>query len=237
MRNGNVFEKLWRQQATIGKLVMDGKRDPEEVSSYLQVIIDEPKRFKSQKNYWPRIYKLLGMAKEYQGFIEKSPGFSVHESLWLFPVLKGLTCSRVIHVLRRLGVLSAGYDDIDNIVTVNDRDPNRDGSYVVSFRANQEADQENMGLSANKLNSIRHKGITLLERLLLGLFYFLQTRKKQHLDVQVWTLCSGSRCSNGEVPHVHWLLGIQSIGIDWCAPNYCSNGLRSRSVVSSASVS
>jgi len=39
MSNDNVFEKLWKQQASINKLILDGKRDPEEVSRVLQAII------------------------------------------------------------------------------------------------------------------------------------------------------------------------------------------------------
>ena len=40
MSNDNRLERLWKVQATVNKLVLDGKRDPDEVSRSLQVIID-----------------------------------------------------------------------------------------------------------------------------------------------------------------------------------------------------
>ena len=59
MSNDNVWEKLLRQQTSINKMLVDGKRDPEEVSNVFQKIIDE--KF--------RLVKDLGMIivpKEYQ---------------------------------------------------------------------------------------------------------------------------------------------------------------------------
>lgn len=41
MSSGNEFERLWRVQATVNKLVLDGKRDPEKVADALQALIDE----------------------------------------------------------------------------------------------------------------------------------------------------------------------------------------------------
>ena len=42
MSSGNPFERLWKLQASINKLVLDGKRDPEMVADVLQTIVDEP---------------------------------------------------------------------------------------------------------------------------------------------------------------------------------------------------
>src|SRR5207244_1674639 len=42
MSNNNPYERLYKLQATVGKLVLDGKRDPEYVASYLQQIVAEP---------------------------------------------------------------------------------------------------------------------------------------------------------------------------------------------------
>ena len=41
MSNDNVYERLFKQQAMIGKFVLDGTRDPNKVASILQGIIDE----------------------------------------------------------------------------------------------------------------------------------------------------------------------------------------------------
>ncbi len=42
MSSDNIFEKLWRQQATITGLVLNNKRDPERVSALFQQVIDMP---------------------------------------------------------------------------------------------------------------------------------------------------------------------------------------------------
>lgn len=39
MSNDNVYERLWRLQASVNKLVLDGKRDAEEVANIYQGII------------------------------------------------------------------------------------------------------------------------------------------------------------------------------------------------------
>ena len=39
MSSGNQFERLWKLQATVGKLVLDGKCDPENVANVLQAIV------------------------------------------------------------------------------------------------------------------------------------------------------------------------------------------------------
>lgn len=41
MSSGNVYEDLFRQWATVAKLVVDGKRSPEMVSRVLQPVVDE----------------------------------------------------------------------------------------------------------------------------------------------------------------------------------------------------
>lgn len=40
MSNDNQIERLWKLQATVNKLVLDGKRDPREVSDILQGILE-----------------------------------------------------------------------------------------------------------------------------------------------------------------------------------------------------
>jgi len=149
------------------------------------------------------------------------------QSLWIAPVLKGVTCNKVVACLRKLGVNVSTYvEDLDKDVSANDRDPNKTGSYAVAFRRTVEADDDNKSKSANDLVEAGHKGITLLERLLLELGYFLAIG--QHLDVQNITLCTGSRDS-GVVPSVGWGGGLR---VSWCNPGDAYGFLRSRSVVS-----
>lgn len=176
---------------------------------------------------WRKLYAALGMEAEYLEAV-KELGLPHNEGLWTFPVVKGVTCNKMVAAMRKLGVNVYTYvDDLDKGVPTNDRSPDN-GSYLVSFRRNVEADPENKSKSANQLAADGHKGITLLERLLLELGYFLATGK--HLDVSNWTLCAGSRDGLGRVPNV--CFGGGKVGVRWCSPDYSNDPLRSRSVVS-----
>lgn len=66
------------------------------------------------------------------------------------------------------------------------------------------------------------KGITLRERLLLEIAYFKETG--DHLDINNWTLCSGSRSSDGSVPYVRWYPDDGEVRVYW----YCSGDRYSR---------
>ena len=121
-------------------------------------------------------------------------------------------------------------DNLDKDVVKNDRDPSRDGSYQVRFLKTIEADPEFANKSANTLAEEKIKGITLLERLLLELAYFMATR--EHLDVDNVTLCSGSRYSDGRVPCVYYGVGRRKVCVYWCGPSRSDSGIRARAVVS-----
>jgi hypothetical protein len=117
---------------------------------------------------------------------------------------------------------------LDEIVTVNDRDP-KNGTYAVWVRDRVEADEEHKNKSANDLAKAKIKGETLLERLLHELKYWKETGK--HLDIQNVTLCSGSRNSLGDVPSVSWY-GIDSkLRVDWYGVDFRDGHLRTREVV------
>ena len=92
------------------------------------------------------------------------------------------------------------------------------------FLDSQEPDEKTLGKSANEADSER-KGITLRERLLLELAYFEKYEK--HLDVESWTICSGSRFADGSVPRVR--LGGGRVCVDWDSPDRSGarGGLRS----------
>jgi len=175
---------------------------------------------------WVRTYVLLGYAEGYvkSPVIKEAPGF------WTVPVIQGVTCNKVASVLRKLGVSVYLYkEDLDKDVTENDCDP-ANGSYAVSFTRTIEADEENKNLSANMLKQRGHKGITLLERLLLELGCFLTTGK--HLDIKNVTLCSGSRYSDGVVPYVRWHPDYREVHVSWFRSGSAHGHLRSRSAVS-----
>ena len=183
MSNDNVFERLWKLAASANKLVLDGKREPEAFAEVLQQFV-----FGNVPDInWQITYAALGMSAEYAE-VSKKLGVAENPNLWLVPAVKGVTCNKVVATLREVlkpfGLkVGTDIDDLDKDVSTNDRDPNRDGSYVVGFRRTVEADEENANKSANVLKTESHKGATLLERLLPELGYFLTTR--HFLDVKM----------------------------------------------------
>ena len=231
MSNDNVFERLWKLAASANKLVLDGKREPEAFAEVLQQFV-----FGNVPDInWQITYAALGMSAEYAE-VSKKLGVAENPNLWLVPAVKGVTCNKVVATLREVlkpfGLkVGTDIDDLDKDVSTNDRDPNRDGSYVVGFRRTVEADEENANKSANVLKTESHKGATLLERLLPELGYFLTTR--HFLDVKNATVCTGSRSSSGYVPGVYFVVDRGEVVVYWDSPGYASDYLRSRSVVSS----
>ena len=184
---------------------------------------------------WAKTYGELGMQAEFAAFVGKGvfdmpPHHVVNPLLWTMPMIKGITCNRVVAGYRAKKVDVYTYvPDLDGNVTVNDRDPNR-GSYTVGFRRTIEADEENAGKSANVLATAGHKGIVLCERLVLGFGYYVTTG--QHLDVKTWTMCAGSRYSFGYVPRVCFGPGGRLVCVYWCSLGDADGSLRPRSAVS-----
>jgi len=173
---------------------------------------------------WKKVYHTLGMEVDLSGKDVNDPDF------WVVPVFKGVTMNKVVQALRDLDVNMYLYtDDLGKGVPINDRDPAK-GDYVVKFGKTIEADPELKDKSANTLAKEKVKGITLLERLLLELGYFMTTGN--HLDVENITLCSGSRDSDGDVPCVYWSTVDRKVYVYWCGPSNALSGLRARAVVS-----
>lgn len=92
------------------------------------------------------------------------------------------------------------------------------------FLKNIEADRDLASKSAQDLEKEGIEGITLRERILMELSYFKETGK--HLDIDNWTLCSGSRGSVGEVPDARWYGG--KFFVYWYDPSHRYPYLRSR---------
>jgi hypothetical protein len=118
--------------------------------------------------------------------------------------------------------------DLDEVITVNDRTNQQ--SYAIWIRNEVEADKQFKNKSANDLKAVNHIGMTVLERILFELKYFKETGK--HLDIDSWTLCSGSRYSDGHVPNVNWSSYDSKMNVDYDGPDLRDDGLRSREVVS-----
>ncbi|HAT74806.1 MAG TPA: hypothetical protein DCS28_02095 [Candidatus Moranbacteria bacterium] len=146
---------------------------------------------------------------------------------WLIVLVKGMTPEELFQRCReKFGAWKWTNKSLDEII-VSDRTA-KDGHYAIWVKANIEADEEFKNLFANQLKAQNHKGITLEERLVLELFYFWRTKK--HLDNQNWTLCAGSRYSDGDIPYVSWNDG--RMDVYRCYPDSVHDHLRSRRVVS-----
>ncbi len=146
----------------------------------------------------------------------------------LLLVAKGVTPIKVVKALRKIGVTVWLYtENLDKDVTQNERD-SRSGSYAIYVRERVEADEELVNLSAEQIDAMNQKVMTLLEHLLYELAYFLETGK--HLDIVNVTLCAGSRGSDGDVPGVNRCGG--GVYVLAYNPSYAAPVLRARAVVS-----
>lgn len=209
---------------------IDSKRDLEE--TIRRILLNRSECPKIAEINWKIVYELLGMKAEYESAIHKLT-ISSCSTIWTIPVLKGLTCKKVIACLKKLGV-NVKKDIINPDKEVgNDRNL-RKGSYAVNFRRSVEADEENRNLSADDLKNRGGKGITLLERLLLELGYFTSTG--QYLDTESVTLCAGSLHKNGYTPRVCYRSGVIRIFVCWCGSRDQCDHLRPRSTIEEASV-
>lgn len=178
-----------------------------------------------------RFYELCGLSKEYK---EAKSRLAVPEDLafWDLLMLKELTFEKIIQAYEKAGVKLETFG-VNLQEAIDPKEEQRDpakGTYLVSFRRNVEADEENKNQSANQRREQKYQDITLMERLILGLAYFLAT--KQHLDVKKITLCAGSRVRDGSVPSVYFDPDCGGVEVDWWNPGLHDGCLRARSAVS-----
>lgn len=174
---------------------------------------------------WTEFYrKVFGFKANLSGVAipPEEPGFG-----WVVMVPKGLTLNLVWAKCKELfPTYSYLGDDLDKAVTKNDRTSQT--AYAKRFRDRVEADEELKNLSANQIAEKKIQGITLLERLLLELWYFFQTGGG-HLDLQNITLCAGSRNFDGLVPYVLW--DGDGLGVYYYYPGSGRDALRARAAV------
>jgi len=175
---------------------------------------------------WQNFYRdVFGIETDFSNLrIPKRPqGFDR-----LIVVAQGLTPQSAYDKCAGLFPCWKWMDENLDIVVLSDRLA-KDGAYAIWIRDRVEADEELKSLSANQLKEKSIVGITLEERLIYELKYFKETGK--HLDINNWTLCSGSRYCDGSVPWVDWGVG-DGLSVHWYVPGVANDLLRSRQVVS-----
>ncbi|HRY59875.1 MAG TPA: hypothetical protein P5096_00665 [Patescibacteria group bacterium] len=149
---------------------------------------------------------------------------------WLIVVLKGLTRNELFAKCKEKFGAWRWKDDLDREVTSI---RTTEETYAIRARDRVEADEENKGISLDacqKSDDVRiREGITLEERLVLELFYWWETGK--HLDINSWTLCSGSRYLDGYAVLVHWY-SDDELSVFCTSADNGNGSLRPRSVVS-----
>lgn len=129
----------------------------------------------------------------------------------------------------RFGAGKPFEQSLDADITTNDRSEN-DGDYVIWLRDTVEADEIYENRSADALQAAGINGITVRERLILGLWYEWKN-PGQHLDTQGWTLCSGSRTRAGSVVDVAWHPSTRQLRVNWQCSTLRRDSLSCREVV------
>lgn len=143
----------------------------------------------------------------------------------LIVVLPGLKIEEVLaSYKKRHSFWRWTHEDLDTI-TKSIRNATTE-PYAIWVRDLSEADPIHANKSYNTLAREGIVGITLLERLLFELKFFMETGK--HLDLQSATLCTGTLYSDDGVPDVRWHEG--RMYVNWYQRRFASLDLRVREV-------
>jgi hypothetical protein len=177
---------------------------------------------------WKSLYKkCFGFDVDFTGLKipPKKDGFDR-----LIIVAKGISPNRAYKACEKLFTCYRYTDDLNGATEGrNEREANQ--NYAIWVRDRQEADTENKSISADRLKERGGTHITLVERMLYEMKYFLETG--EHMDTnETYTMCAGSRRSVGDVPYVCWDRGFDKMSVDWYGRGRSGSRVRARSVVS-----
>jgi hypothetical protein len=146
----------------------------------------------------------------------------------LLIIAQGMSSERLYHKYREffMGWKSTN-KNLDDVVQ-SDRS-SKDSSYAVWCQETVEADPGLQNLSAAELKARGIACMTLEERLLFELKYYKEG--KWHLDPDTFTLCAGSRYTDGYVPTVRYRVTAVGLGIHWYDAQDRFPAVRARQVV------
>lgn len=173
---------------------------------------------------WQKFYTDLGINADFSALVipEKKDGFDrlIIEAAGLSPQKVYDICFGLFQCWKWTN------ESLDKVIIHSDRF----GLHAVWVKETVEADENLKNLSANQLKKLGISGITFNERGLYEAKYFKETRK--HLDISNWTLCSGSRDSDGDVPRVDRYDFSSKMRVSYASPSYATGLLRARAVLS-----
>jgi len=215
----DLFHKIQHGVITVQELARFLRREnPFEIPSYSKLV-----------NEWQKFYqKIFNITADLSQVRIPAKRDSFN---WLVIMLQSITAQKLYDKCKELFHAWKWTDkSLDDVLdqAKSSRNP-VNGTYAIWLRDRVEADEELKNKSVNDLQQSNIQGITLEERLLLELFYYWKTRK--HLDIQNWTLCSGSRFGDGYVPSVDWVSLYDTLHVRWVNPDRAYGSLRSREVV------
>lgn len=239
------FGRFGKLVFKIGMMIMDKVKKAKEVADVLQVVLTEDNFFRILM--FPRLASVNtdipadGWAAEWQRFYKDVFGIDVDLSGvqipddpggfgWLVFVIKELTYNRVYAKCRELFASSSYYgDDLDSVINKEKEERTADkGPYAVRFRNRVEPDDENKNISANTLAERQTTNITLLEAMIMELWYYWRTGGG-HLNFVRWAICAGSRYLDGYIPCVH--RHDDKFHVHYCHPSSAYGAISSRSAV------
>lgn len=116
----------------------------------------------------------------------------------LIIVARGMTPNKLCAALQSYAVIEKGVADFDIVKSVR----RTDRDYAIWVRDGIESDDKLQTKSPNDIIKSGINGMTLQERLLLGLKFFYEDGR--HIDVQFGTLCTGSVLDVGGNSLVPW---------------------------------
>jgi len=156
------------------------------------------------KKKWQKIYLKFFKKRVDFSNLEIPIGYNSKNHFGII-VAKGQTMNEAIAAMEKKIMVSLPSEDLDANI-ISDRITDKD--YFIMFDKNVEFYGSLRMMSANEFAEMGGRGITLLERLLLGIYYFNET--KRYLDVDNFdhlTMCFSSRWLNGKTPSVMYCPG------------------------------
>lgn len=166
-------------------------------------------KFRSELAAWTAIYQ------KYFGITPEWPEVDLDKYdpklYFLIAVAKNISMNNVLDKMECRFSVFPIYHNLDQDVPKHERMP--DDSYIVLAARSVEADPELACMPVRDLdNTLGFQGITLLERMLLELYYYESTG--EHLDRETINLCSGSRDFQGDI------IGVQFTDIGFVFDYY-----------------